>query len=390
MLRMRRSIGSRIRLGTRSASVLALVAGMTLAGVPSTSLAAGCTIKAVAHPETAATPFDQLYGIDALTATNIWTVGSSAAAEKALVEHWNGTKWSLVPAPSKGSTTELEDVTAISPSNAWAVGYYVPTGSGHLRTLVEHWNGTKWTIVSSPSPFSSGDNILNGVDAVSATNVWAVGANGRPGNRTLILHFNGSKWSTVSGAPLSNGGGFADVSVISRTNVIAVGHAGIVGAAKALVERFDGQKWTRVSTPVTSSGDSLAGVSTPAANAQWAVGTRSGPAVPETLTMRNTGTGWGVVPSQNVGTNKINILNDVSALSAGNAWAVGEFENSSFVRRTLVEHFANGHWSVVGSPNSGTGDNHLYGVETPTSTRVWAVGTASHPIGSTGLILRGC
>jgi hypothetical protein len=387
---MRRAIRSSSSVWARSAGVLALVAGMTLAGVPATSLAAGCVIKPVAHPEVGGTPFDQLYGIDALSATNIWAVGSSGAADKTLVEHWNGAKWSIVPSPSKGSIIELQDVTAIGPSNAWAVGYFFPSGGGHLRTLVEHWNGTKWTIVASPNPISGSDNVLNGVDAVSASNVWAVGANGQPGAHTIILHFNGSRWVTVPGAPLANGGGLQDVSAISKTNVIAVGHAGITGGAKALIERFDGQKWKRLPAPVTSNGDSLAGVSTPAADAQWGVGSRSGTAVLETLTMRNTGSGWQPVTSPNVGTGEINILNDVSALSAGNAWAVGEHENASFVRRTLVEHFANGHWSVVSSPNSGTGDNKLFGVETPTSTRVWAVGTASHPIGSTGLILRGC
>jgi hypothetical protein len=85
--------------------------------------------------------------------------------------------------PDKGSLTQLFDVTVLGPRNAWAVGYYVPTGGGHTRTLVEHWNGTRWTIVPSPNPISGSDNFLKGGDAVSASNIWAVGSNGRPGTR---------------------------------------------------------------------------------------------------------------------------------------------------------------------------------------------------------------
>jgi len=83
-------------------------------------------------------------------------------------------------------------------------------------------------------------------------------------------------------------------------------------------------------------------------------------------------------------------LGFVSAVSATNAWAVGERDSNSFVRRTLIAHFAGGKWSVVSSPNSGTGANRLFGVTTPTGTNVWAVGSAVHPIGSTGLIEHGC
>jgi hypothetical protein len=122
---------------------------------------------------------------------------------------------------------------------------------------------------------------------------------------------------------------------------------------------------------------------------QWAAGSRSGSAALKTLTMRKTDSGWEVVPSPNVGSG-INYFNDVAALSATNAWAVGERETSQFVRRTLVAHFTNGTWTVVPSPNLGSGDNQLFGVAAPAGTNVWTVGTASHPIGSSGLIEHGC
>lgn len=67
---------------------------------------------------------------------------------------------------------------------AWAVGY-----AGD-RTLIERWNGTAWTRVSSPSPPGADD--LAGVTAVSSRDAWAVGQSG-PG-KILIVARNGMVW----------------------------------------------------------------------------------------------------------------------------------------------------------------------------------------------------
>jgi hypothetical protein len=226
---------------------------------------------------------------------------------------------------------------------------------------------------------------------VSATNIWAVGSNGRPGNKTIIQHYNGANWSTFAGASLPLGGDLQDVSAISKTNVVAVGFKNTTGLTAGLVERFNGSAWTREDVPdEATAGADLHGVSAVSASAQWAAGARTGTASLQTLTLRNTGSGWDLVPSPNVGTDKINFFNDISALSATNAWAVGEYDSNSFIRRTLIAHFTNGTWKRVASPNSGTGHNRLYGVATPSGTNVWTVGTANHPIGSTGLIEHSC
>jgi hypothetical protein len=61
--------------------------------------------------------------------------------------------------------------------------------SGNNQTIIEQWNGTSWSIVSSPNP-GSGNNILGAVAATSANDVWAVGGfdNGK-GTKTLVEHF---------------------------------------------------------------------------------------------------------------------------------------------------------------------------------------------------------
>lgn len=48
--------------------------------------------------------------------------------------------------PGSGENNLL-GVTAVSAKNIWAVGYYI----GTPKTLIEHWNGTSWIVVPSPS-----------------------------------------------------------------------------------------------------------------------------------------------------------------------------------------------------------------------------------------------
>jgi hypothetical protein len=90
----------------------------------------------------------------------------------------------------------LNGVSARSHSDAWAAGYF-STSSGGTKTLVLHWNGAGWTEVASPSPGGSAGTALSGVDAVSASCVWAVGSTSPFGTvgTTLILHWNGSTWT---------------------------------------------------------------------------------------------------------------------------------------------------------------------------------------------------
>ena len=44
----------------------------------------------------------------------------------------------------------LSGISAVSPSNAWAVGNYLIRSS--IATLVLHWNGIRWAKVASPAP----------------------------------------------------------------------------------------------------------------------------------------------------------------------------------------------------------------------------------------------
>jgi hypothetical protein len=93
-------------------------------------------------------------------------------------------------------------VTCLSAGDCWAVGASV-NGTG--QPLIEHYAGSSWAIVSTPSPSPGGG--LNGVTCVSAGDCWAVGfsssVNG-PGE-PLIEHYAGSRWAIVNSPNASPG-----------------------------------------------------------------------------------------------------------------------------------------------------------------------------------------
>src|SRR2546421_433271 len=79
--------------------------------------------------------------------------------------------WSVVKSPNVGSRdNQLSGVAAVSANNIWAVGSYLNSSGNANQTLIEHWNGTSWNVVKSPN-VGFHNNELSGVAAVSANNI---------------------------------------------------------------------------------------------------------------------------------------------------------------------------------------------------------------------------
>jgi hypothetical protein len=162
-----------------------------------------------------------LTGMAATSASDVWAVGSVTVGfslrDIPLIMHWDGTAWSQVPAPDPSAPdddlgTGLSSVSAVSPSDAWAVGSSDELSST-ASTVTMHWDGHSWTVVPSPDPAATGGgpavNELTGVAAVSATSAWAVGGYGTEHNgdttsdHNLVLHWDGHSWIQV---PMFNQG----------------------------------------------------------------------------------------------------------------------------------------------------------------------------------------
>ncbi len=335
-------------------SVLSLNTGGAQAATASRQLvqnrlnATSCKWSVVPSPNGSSS--SGLSGVATVSANDVWAVGGSGS--QTLIENWNGTSWSVVTSPNPGSQyNHLNGVTAVSASDVWAVGYYANSNSSVTQTLVEHWNGTSWSVVTSPSPASS-NNELFSVSAVSASDVWAVGfistttATG-PIDQTLVEHWNGTSWSVVKSAnPGSTNAHLAGVAAVSSKDVWAVGDSTNFG--KTLIEHWNGTSWSAVKSPSPGSGGSLTSVAAVSASDVWAAGYTSSSSTNQTLSEHWNGTSWQVVKSANVGQHPA--FWAITAVSATDVWAVGSYGTNTEFDVTLTEQWNGTSWSVVKSP----------------------------------------
>jgi hypothetical protein len=263
-----------------------------------------------------------LSSVAAVSSTNVWAVGSylnlKTRNSETLVEHWNGTRWSVITSPNIGPDSSLFGIAVVTARDIWAVG----DSNGLYDTLVEHWNGTRWSIVQSPN--ASDTNILSAVTAVSASDLWAVGVTAGTStgdkDQALIEHWDGTSWSVVQSPPAGLYGNLLySVSAVSANDIWAVGYAQ-ASSGRTLTEHWNGSQWSVVKSPnVTSNTNSLESVVAISSHNVWAVGYSLDST---TLTEQWNGTQWNVVHSPNGGSN-YSQLRGVAAFSANDIWTVG-------------------------------------------------------------------
>lgn len=367
-----------------------------------------------------------LNGVYCVSARNCWAVGqydigSSTSVLLNQVLHWNGGKWSTVPAPNPGGTAANADssLTAVrcpSAGDCWAVGFYVRNHTELNQAL--HWNGKHWSRFATPNPGGTGGstfdfNELISVTCTSSKSCWAAGEYGHAlgSTETILnemLHWNGTKWSKTSvpspaGTSAGDESALESVRCTSPDNCWADGISGTEGSPGTFFNEmlhWNGTTWATVIVPSpggTASGDysNLAGVGCTSAANCWAVGSYGSVNDPETFqnqALHWNGHQWSLTPTpqpDGTGPGASNILEDVACGTADNCWAVGNYDrvndNVGFVLNQIL-HWNGHHWSLTSSPDpagiSVANDNELSGVRCATPRSCWAVGLAQvalHP-----------
>jgi len=308
------------------------------------------------------------------------TASGPAGASVAACGSWTGAQ---PPSPSTMNNV-LDSVVVLTPCDAWAVGY--DTGSSGLnQTLTEHWDGSAWTVVPSPDVAGLG-NVLNGVRAVSAADVWAVGASAAPGvEQTLILHWDGHTWQQVTSPNPGTRAGLGAVRTVSATDAWAVGSFSNGNAGQPLILHWDGQKWAQVTSPHPGTGGALSGVAATSASNAWAAGTYFNGTAEQGFILHWNGQKWATQTIPNPGgTAHDTSLNAVAANGAGGkAWAVGFYTNGTS-DKTLILAWTGTKWAQQPSPTPGNGA-FLDGAATTAAGNAWAVGSSNN--GTTSVVL---
>ena len=341
---------------------------------------------------------NNLASVSGASANDVWAVGdfynpSNSNVLNTMAEHWDGSSWSEYPLPNVGlNQNTLLGVAALPGRHAWAGGYYVDAAFNQ-KTLVEHWDGTVWKVIPSPSP-GADQNILYGVSAISDTDVWAVGADEDASRvwHTLAEHWDGTSWSAVPTVDAATGGNLLySVTAVSSSSVYAAGQVSGAGFPdQALVEHWNGRTWSQVTTPATTQ--SVAGYAVTGADTALTVAgiaeTDTTPyttavvaGAPSSMTLQST-------PNSDAGEQD---LFGAATAPDGSTWAAGwAVDPSSLNHNTLIEHEVNGVWSIASTPNPGSGDNGFGGIAAVAGGGVWAVGVVSGNANNATLIEHEC
>jgi hypothetical protein len=347
-----------------------------------TPQACGTTFTVVSTPNPG-TETNDVLSVASIATGDVWATGyriNDGGAPTTTAMHYDGTGWTLATTPNGGDPKNgiLFDVDGVATGDVWAAGSY--TDSTSLQhTLVAHWDGSGWKKVKSPDAGRRKGGELGGIDARTATDVWAVGSylNHQGINQPLAEHWNGVKWTVVptpapepQGAPPN--GGLSAVHALSATNVWAVGsYLDDAALPQPFTEHYNGSTWSIVSTPDLGADESvLNDVDAVSSTAVWAVGF----ADTTTLIERWNGSKWARVPSPNPGSRHNAGLSGISVVAAGDLWAAGSYVTDTPSLGTLVEHWNGTQWGVIPS-NNAPGDNTLNAID-GNKTEIWAVGNS--------------
>jgi hypothetical protein len=289
-----------------------------------------------------------LSGSDAAGPDDVWAVGSVGQPFTILrqieIQHWDGTVWSFVPADQVSVDDVLDGVAVVSSDDVWAVGSTATIQSRRDHSLIEHWDGTRWSAVPIPDP--PGVDFLHKIAVVSANDVWAIGTYA-PNLQSLPLamHWNGRRWSVVpvpAHPTLSTV--LSDVVALASNDVWAVGQAfepSVPSRSEVFTVHWDGRAWQRVRAQDTGrfNADGFATVTAIAPNDIWAIGNDVAHG-DQTLAEHWDGRSWTIVSAPDSF-----LMNDAAAVATDDVWAVGWM-----ISRSIIQHWDGSSWSVVPSP----------------------------------------
>jgi len=298
------------------------------------------------------TPGALLSGVAATSSHDVWAVGAVASSvfdpsgnrhdvDQTLAEHWDGSRWSVVRAADDSLDDALLAVSALSPSDVWAVGtssHSAGPNVSFVTPLVEHWDGTRWSLVHVPTP---------GLDPANTAAVAAAGQ---------LKGYDEASFSAVRAIAADD---VWAVGMITRNDDTGV------APTQTFTEHWNGTEWRVVNAPDVHVGelqhgadDSLNAVTATRANDVWAVGAAS----PQgTLTLHWDGATWTVIPSARGGS--YSYLSDVAAISATDVWAVGD----------AIEHWDGKRWTQTATIGGKT-FQPLSAVAAVSAGDVWMVG----------------
>ncbi len=324
----------------------------------------------------------ELKGVSCPSSTACAAVGSQSVLigggpgsnPSTFAERWNGTEWTIqsTPNPTKtGASGEWAQLMAVSCSSSTActaVGSYLKETK--VSALVERWNGTEWAIQSTPGTGAEASFLL-GVSCTSSTACTAVGYHTGSSEPAVPLaeRWNGTEWK-IQTTPSPEGAKASQLKAVSCTSSTACTATGYyqnsAGVKVTLAESWNGTEWKIQSTPNPegAKASEFEGVSCSSSTACVAVGNyQSSAGVDLPLSETWSGTEWKVRSTPTPEGAKKGVLEGVSCSSSTACAAVGFYENSPGGWVTLAEYWTGTEWKIQYSPSQeGAKESTLTGI----------------------------
>jgi hypothetical protein len=400
--------------------------------------------QATANPAGDTTPSisPELLGVSCPTSGFCAAVGEyqEQFASASLAETWNGSQWTLrpFPVPADSDSPELSQVSCTSAKFCEAVGSYTDESDFDTVPLAAAWNGTTWSLQSTPSQVNS-SGFTAGFTAVSCTSkssceAWGSGNSNNPApdvaeqwngaswqlqtvpsgavavnsmsctsaafceavGTSAAYNWNGSQWTAQTLPSSMSSAAITGVSCVSAKRCEMVGEGNVNGDDVGLAAAWNGSAWSSQSTPNPAKATwvNLNAVSCTSATSCEAAGDSEVEVTandPRALAETWNGSSWALQTAAAPAGATNNTLSDVSCVSASFCAAVGTHFNDAGNQVNLAEIWNGTSWLIKAAPDltseDGAADSELYSVSCVSASFCQAVGTG--PAGADAALWNG-
>lgn len=177
-----------------------------------------------------------LTAVTAVAKRDIWVAGISTDAKKVPgAAHWDGSQWKIFS--DLGVSSKVSDPVVLSASAANDIWFLARSTAG--QSWFAHWDGAQWQMVSGPSlkPVER----LTGIVTIAPDNAWAIGgdidnSNNSASGQTVLEHWDGKNWKLVTQIRPETGGFSAIVAIDRKLWLFGTVYAGLQQVPNELAE----------------------------------------------------------------------------------------------------------------------------------------------------------
>lgn len=202
--------------------------------------------------------------ISASSSDDVWALTSAGD-----IFHFDGSSWTSTDIPPVFLDQHLnpKSIYAVSPHNVWLAGYG-SVGKMADQGFVQHWDGSSWSVVSTPYDGQTTSHFFNDMDGSSADDIWVVGYGyGSAGTEGILMHWDGSSWTKKANQ--------AGSILMARVMAMAPGNAWAIPVQGNSLYYWNGNIWSEaggLNFPDSAVSISLRDVSKSSPCDAWIVG----------------------------------------------------------------------------------------------------------------------